>query len=56
MAKSVMKRFDVQVVEPTEKTRRSKAAEKMLQRMSERRYSPNNDPAIKRFEERLRTI
>lgn len=56
MAKSVMERLDVQVVEPTEKTRRSKAAEQMLRRMSERRYPPNNDPAIKRFRERLRTI
>ncbi len=56
MASSVMRRRNVQVVEPTERTRRSNAAEQMLRQMSERRYSPKNDPAIRRFEERLRTI
>jgi Arc/MetJ-type ribon-helix-helix transcriptional regulator len=62
MAMDLFRRLNIEVaatqesVQDNKYTSRSEAAKELLKAMSERRYSPNNDPAIKRFEDRLRGI
>lgn len=61
MAKDIFARLHIEVAVTKESDdqstlSRSHAVREMLRAMSERKYSPDNDPAIKRFEDRLRGI